>query len=135
MAARYFDDSAKGGYAPAAYQLALLYRDGNGVDRSFVLAVRCLWQAASPSGDNPAPGRHGYRKNLRYKCVSIRHMRQNKIGKLLFGEEYTSRAPSPERAMQLKGCFSRSKYKPAIMADGTRVGRYRARSYKSRKRI
>ena len=114
MAAKYFHASASNGYAPAAYQLALLYRDGNGVGAGFIPALRWLWQAASPEGDDPAPGRHGYRRDARYKCVSIRHMRQDKLGKLLFGAEYMTRPLSHGQARVLKESFSRSKYRQTV---------------------
>ncbi|MBQ9162883.1 MAG: SEL1-like repeat protein [Clostridia bacterium] len=115
MAVRYFYTSAMKGYAPAAYQLALLYRDGVGIASSFKRALWWLWKAASPEGDAPVPGRHGYRREARYKCVSMRHMRQNKMGRLLFGEEYSlhslHRENSMRDAMILKESFSASKYK------------------------
>ena len=121
MAAKYFHASALCGYSPAAYQLALLYRDGKGVVAGFIPAVRWLWQAASPKGEDPAPGRHGYRKNMRYKCVSIRHMRQNKLGRLLFGEEVMTRSLPHEKAKLLKESFTRSKYRQTVQGECLRT--------------
>lgn len=114
MAVKYFYTSAVKGYAPAAYQLALLYRDGVGIDFNFKRALYWLWRAASIDGGAPAPGRHGYRKDVRYKCVSMRHMRQSKLGRLLFGSEYgvhaLHRENSMRNALALKESFSASVY-------------------------
>lgn len=114
MAVRYFYTSAVQGYAPAAYQLALLYRDGVGISFDFKRALYWFWRAASAGSDKLMPGRHGYRRHVRFKCVSMRHMRQDKLGRLMFGSEYGVYALHRENSIRneqaLKESFSASRY-------------------------
>ncbi len=103
--------AAKGNYAPAYYRLGLMYRDGVGLTkRSWRRAVACLHAACRVEGlGAPLYGRspEGHTEGNRYHCVSMRHMRQIRLGDLLFGRHNRHWREHPKLVAKAKVCMAK----------------------------
>lgn len=112
MALHCMTRAAEGDYTPAYYRLGLMYRDGIGVPyRDWKRAVDCLYAACRAEGlDAPLygrciAGRHGDRA---YRCVSMRHMRQLRLGDRLMAATHPHWREDPALAAKVKRAFARS---------------------------
>ena len=129
LAVRLMKQAAEAGYTPARYRMALLYRDGVGTAADWRAAVRHLYIAcASLTGYRAPDNRIGAEapprpedviplldrrpvalrgRPLTLRHISMRRMREVKLGRLLFGAE----AADPGKAARIKRCMSRCHYR------------------------
>ncbi len=117
MALHYMTKAAKEGYTPASYRLGLMYRDGIGMPyRQWRRAVLHLYAACRAEGlDAPLYGRclTGHIHYQRYHCVSMRHMRQLRLGDLLFSRRHPLWREDAHLVTKVKRSFARCRAQAA----------------------